>query len=133
MEPSAQQSANETKFEGFVAAVGSKELEQAYMSLAFKDMVLVTPRLHKIEGDKEVKAFHFNMIDSTMNLAEFWPKAQVTDKTSFCFIADCQKSGKGQRDNEWSSPVGNCYVTYLLKLKPEQSFYMAQLATLSVV
>lgn len=68
-----------------------------------------------------------------MNICEKWPKHYVTDKVSYCFIADSQKSGQGQRSNTWTSPPGNCYVNYLFKMNGNVSIYCAQLASLSVV
>jgi BirA family biotin operon repressor/biotin-[acetyl-CoA-carboxylase] ligase len=82
---------------------------------------------------KQLKIYNFNVIDSTMTICEQWPKHYVSDKVSYVFIADSQKSGQGQRTNSWISPPGNCYVNYLFKMNTNVMMYSAQLAALSVV
>lgn len=42
-------------------------------------------------------------------------------------------AGKGQRSNTWSSPEGNCYVTYLFALDNSKSIYTVFIATLAVL
>ena len=67
-----------------------------------------------------------------MTISEQFPKAFVSDATSFAFVADCQINGQGQRDNTWSSPPGNCYTNFLFKMDTSMVMFSAQLAALSV-
>ena len=80
-----------------------------------------------------MKVYHFNTIDSTMTICENWPKRYVSDKICYCFIADAQQSGQGQRTNSWTSPPGNCYVNYLFTIDSHLAMFAAQMASLSVV
>ena len=50
-----------------------------------------------------------------------------------CFIADKMTAGQGQRSNTWSSPEGNCYVTYLFSLNNSKSIYTVFMASLAVL
>ncbi|EAR90106.1 biotin-(acetyl-CoA carboxylase) ligase (macronuclear) [Tetrahymena thermophila SB210] len=81
----------------------------------------------------QVKIYQFNQIDSTMDVAKFWCKHYVSDKYSFGFVADQQSNGKGQNQNSWLSPKGNCYVTFLIKFESELSYCISQLTALSVL
>ncbi|KAL4428612.1 hypothetical protein ABPG74_009114 [Tetrahymena malaccensis] len=91
-------------------------------------------KYHSIQVPQgQVKIYQFNQIDSTMEVAKFWCKHYVSEKNSFAFVADQQSSGKGQNQNSWLSPKGNCYVTYLIKFESELSYSISQLAALSVL
>lgn len=68
-----------------------------------------------------------------MTICENWPKRYVSDKICYCFIADAQQSGQGQRTNSWTSPPGNCYVNYLFTIDSHLAMFAAQMASLSVV
>ncbi|KAL4468909.1 hypothetical protein ABPG72_009179 [Tetrahymena utriculariae] len=81
----------------------------------------------------QVKIYQFNQVDSAMEVAKFWCKHYVSEKNSFAFVADQQSNGKGQNQNSWLSPKGNCYVTYLIKFESELSYCISQLAALSVL
>lgn len=95
-------------------------------SLPFQDEVVLNQSTVNVgDAQKQLKVYHFNVVDSTMTIAERWPKQYVSDKISYLFIADSQKSGQGQRTNTWSSPPGNCYVTYLVKLGQDLSIFSA--------
>ncbi|EAR82419.1 biotin-[acetyl-CoA-carboxylase] ligase (macronuclear) [Tetrahymena thermophila SB210] len=83
--------------------------------------------------ENQIECFHFNLIDSTMNIAKFWKKVYVTEKISYAFLADQQFKGQGQHNNVWISPKGNCYVTFLVKYDPLLSYCLPQLSAISVI
>lgn len=56
----------------------------------------------------------YDVIPSTMILSEKWPREYLNDHVIFCFIAKAQSAGIGQRQNVWTSPKGNLYMTILL-------------------
>ena len=61
---------------------------------------------------------HVETIDSTMNWARNRVLAGAPDGT--VIIADSQSGGRGRRGNEWQSPVGNLYMTFIVKPDEEQ-------------
>ncbi|KAL4426345.1 hypothetical protein ABPG74_006283 [Tetrahymena malaccensis] len=86
-----------------------------------------------MKQENQVECFHFNLIDSTMNIAKQWKKIYVTEKNSYAFLADQQFKGQGQNNNVWVSPIGNCYVTFLVKFDPLLSYCLPQLSAVSVI
>ena len=103
-------------------------------NLSFKDDVNLKYREETLEGSESLlKTYQFNLVDSLMNICEKWPKAYVTDKISYCFIADQELSEVGYRNNESASPKGNCYANYLLTFKPELALEAGKLAAFSVL
>lgn len=63
-----------------------------------------------------IHQFHFRRIPSTHALAQRWPWQQIRDNDWVMLLADEQSGGRGQRDNAWSSPVGNLYMTLLFRV-----------------
>ena len=47
------------------------------------------------------------------------------------FQAREQVAGQGQHENQWISPVGNCYITYVLQTK-STPYYASLVASLAV-
>jgi len=60
----------------------------------------------------------FDEIPSTMILSDRWPREFLSDQTIFCFIAEQQSAGVGQKSNKWLSPKGNLFLTVLFKCQP---------------
>lgn len=82
--------------------------------------------------DSGVHLFKFSTIDTTMRLAKEFPyidaytetlgsmpdKHQLPWGSILAFQSDEQTHGRGQHANTWvSPPKGNCYVTFMIRLK----------------
>ena len=68
---------------------------------------------YKIEDILSLNNFnlvHLETVDSTMTEI----KKYIGSK-NICMIADEQTSGVGRRGNEWISPKGNIYISFLIK------------------
>ena len=72
---------------------------------------------------------HLEFIESTMTSI----KKYIGSK-NICMIADEQKSGVGRRGNEWASPKGNIYISFLIKydLPIEYHFLFSALTANSI-
>ena len=56
-------------------------------------------------------------------------------KNNICLLADEQKSGIGRRGNEWVSPKGNIYISFLIKydLEVKDHFLFTAITANSIV
>ncbi|KAL4464300.1 hypothetical protein ABPG72_011345 [Tetrahymena utriculariae] len=86
-----------------------------------------------LKQENQIECFHFNLIDSTMNIAKYWKKIYVTEKINYAFLADQQFKGQGENNNIWISPKGNCYVTFLVKFDSLLCYCLPQLSAISVI
>ena len=68
-----------------------------------------------------------------MTPAEKWPHQFVNKFTSFVFQAQSQTQGKGQRDNSWSSPPGNLYMTLLTEIEPALAPFVSIIACSAIM
>ena len=69
-------------------------------------------------------------VDSTMtSIKKFFGKQNI------CLLADEQTSGIGRRGNEWISPRGNIYISFLIKydLSIENHFIFSALTANSII
>ena len=73
---------------------------------------------------------HIETIDSTMNWARGRIRAGAPEGT--VIIADEQSGGRGRRGNEWISPIGNLYMTFIVKPDDEQMKALPFLCALAV-
>ncbi len=73
---------------------------------------------------------HLESIDTTMNWARSRAKAGAPEGS--IIIADTQTEGKGRRGNEWQSPTGNLYMTFIVKPDEEQMKALPFLCALAV-
>lgn len=73
---------------------------------------------------------HLESIDSTMNWARSRVQAGAPEGT--IIIADTQTGGRGRRGNEWQSPTGNLYMTFIVMPDEEQMRALPFLCALAV-
>lgn len=73
---------------------------------------------------------HLESIDSTMNWAK--SRAQKGAPEGTVVISDIQTGGRGRRGNEWQSPIGNLYMTFIVKPDEEQMRALPFLCALAV-
>ncbi len=77
---------------------------------------------------------HFSTVNSTMDEALSFVKKGL--EHPFLIIADEQKLGKGRGKNDWSSPKGGFYGTYVLPLEKQatekQILFMHYAASIAV-
>lgn len=76
---------------------------------------------------------HFNTINSTNMLA----KKLIDEKkilSDTVIVADTQTSGKTTKaTKKWESPVGNLYVTFVIKLSENQEKYFSQFSFITAI
>ena len=70
----------------------------------------LTNRIKDILSLYKFNFVHIDSVESTMTSI----KKYVGSK-NICMLADEQKSGFGRRGNEWVSPKGNIYISFLIK------------------
>ena len=59
---------------------------------------------------KNISLIHIETVGSTMKDIK-----KYIGSNNICMIADEQTSGIGRRGNEWVSPKGNIYISFLIK------------------
>ena len=67
-------------------------------------------KLKDILSSNNFNLIHLNSVESTMIEIK-----KYIGCNNICMIADQQISGFGRRGNEWISPKGNIYISFLLK------------------
>ncbi|MDC1060276.1 hypothetical protein OAQ43_02160, partial [Alphaproteobacteria bacterium] len=67
-------------------------------------------RIKDILSFNNFNFIHLNSVESTMTSIK-----NFLGKNNICLLADEQKSGIGRRGNEWVSPKGNIYISFLIK------------------
>jgi BirA family transcriptional regulator, biotin operon repressor / biotin---[acetyl-CoA-carboxylase] ligase len=87
--------------------------------------------IQKFLTKKNFKLIHLNSVGSTMNEI----KKYIGNKKNICMIADQQKKGIGRRGNNWISPKGNFYISFLFKynLSIEEHFLFSAITANSIV
>jgi biotin-(acetyl-CoA carboxylase) ligase len=67
--------------------------------------------------DSSCHLFKYGQVETTMQLAEHFPdKHAYLDKGEMlAFQASTMTAGRGQRKNTWEAPLGNLYITYVLR------------------
>jgi len=76
------------------------------------------------------KFIHVESVESTMTSIK-----KFVGKQNICMLADEQTLGIGRRGNEWISPKGNIYVSFLIKydLSIENHFLFSAVAANSII
>ena len=76
---------------------------------------------------------HFDSIPSTNLFAKtLFDGDKNPDNT--IIVADSQTNGKTTKTTQkWDSPVGNLYITYVIKLSPAQEKYFSQLSFITAI
>jgi len=88
---------------------------------------------HRIENILSLNNFdfiHLESVESTMiSIKKF------VDKQNICMLADEQTSGIGRRGNQWVSPKGNIYISFLIKynISIENHFLLSALTANSII
>ena len=75
---------------------------------------------------------HFNEIDSTNVYAKNLVLSNHNINNTI-IIADKQTNGKTTKNTNWISPVGNLYVTYIMKLKENEEKFFHQLSFITAI
>ena len=88
---------------------------------------------NKIENFLKTKNFrfiHLRSVSSTMDEIKKYNR-----DSNICIIADQQTAGIGRRGNEWISPKGNIYVSFLIKydLKIGDHFIFTAITANSII
>ena len=87
-------------------------------------------RIKDILSSNNFNFIHLDSVESTMiSIKNFLGKKNI------CLLADKQKSGIGRRGNEWVSPKGNIYISFLIKydLAIENHFLFSALTANSII
>ncbi len=87
-------------------------------------------RIKNILSPNNFNFIHLESVESTMiSIKNFIGSQNV------CMIADEQTSGIGRRGNEWVSPKGNIYISFLIKydLSIENHFLFSALTANSII
>lgn len=73
---------------------------------------------------------HLNSVESTMTSIK-----NFVGRKNICLLADKQTLGIGRRGNEWVSPKGNIYISFLIKydLSIENHFLFSALTANSII
>ena len=73
---------------------------------------------------------HLNSVESTMTSIK-----NFVGRKNICLLADKQTLGIGRRGNEWVSPKGNIYISFLIKydLSIENHFLFGALTANSII
>ena len=87
-------------------------------------------RIKDILSFNNFNFIHMNSVESTMTSIK-----NFLGKNNICLLADEQKSGIGRRGNEWVSPKGNIYISFLIKydLAIENHFLFGALTANSII
>ena len=87
-------------------------------------------RIKDILSFNNFNFIHLNSVESTMTSIK-----NFLGKKNICLLADEQKSGIGRRGNEWVSPKGNIYISFLIKydLAIENHFLFGALTANSII
>lgn len=76
---------------------------------------------------------HFDSIPSTNLFAKTLTDGDKNPDNTI-IVADSQTNGKTTKATQkWESPIGNLYITYLIKLSPEQEKYFSQLSFITAL
>jgi len=92
--------------------------------------VKLSSRIEDILSSNDFQLIHVESVESTMtSIKKFFGRQNI------CMIADEQISGIGRRGNEWISPKGNIYVSFLIKynLSIENHFLFSALVANSII
>ena len=87
-------------------------------------------KIEKFLLEKNTNLIHLETVGSTMKEI----KKHIGDK-NICLIADEQTKGIGRRGNQWISPKGNIYLSFLLKynLSIEDHFLFTAVSANSIL
>ena len=87
-------------------------------------------KIKNILSPNNFNFIHEEFVDSTMISIKNYIGSQ-----NVCMIADEQTSGIGRRGNEWISPKGNIYISFLIKydLSIENHFLFSALTANSII
>lgn len=87
--------------------------------------------IKKFLSKKNFTLIHLDSVNSTM----IEIKKYLDGNKNICMIADQQTEGVGRRGNEWISPKGNIYISFLFKynLSIDQHFLFSAVMTNSIV
>ena len=87
-------------------------------------------RIKDILSFNNFNFIHLDSVESTMTSIK-----NFLGKKNICLLADEQKSGIGRRGNEWVSPKGNIYISFLIKydLAIENHFLFGALTANSII
>ena len=90
----------------------------------------LSSRIKDILSLNNFNFIHLTSVDSTMTSIK-----KYIGSTNICMLADEQKSGLGRRGNEWISPKGNIYISFLIKydLSIENHFLFSALTANSII
>ena len=90
----------------------------------------LTSRIKNILSSNNFNFIHQESVESTMiSIKKFIGNQNI------CMLADEQTSGIGRRGNEWVSPKGNIYISFLIKydLSIENHFLFSALTANSII
>ena len=87
-------------------------------------------RIKDILSFNNFNFIHLDSVESTMTSIK-----NFLGKKNICLLANEQKSGIGRRGNEWVSPKGNIYISFLIKydLSIENHFLFGALTANSII
>ena len=90
----------------------------------------LSTRIENILSPNNFNFIHLESVESTMNSIK-----KLVDKQNICMLANEQTSGIGRRGNEWVSPKGNIYISFLIKydLPIENHFLFSALTANSII
>ena len=87
-------------------------------------------RIKDILSFNNFNFIHLDSVESTMTSIK-----NFVGRKNICLLADKQTLGIGRRGNEWVSPKGNIYISFLIKydLSIENHFLFSALTANSII